>query len=193
MNTQPPTCECNANEGYVPAAGKCLKEDLTEGFDSSNAQLISYSAIETLSSDGIWSVSPNTHNSGTFQYFYLDAAVGCVTFNDVQKCQLLANLCVLQLYNSASEACDLYRKTVEALPNNLAYPDYYIDNGFKMRMPWLYYEENAMAVIEKERRVKFRASFSYENLDIGIVSRLRFVLARYDLEGNFHGFEDLDD
>ena len=89
--------------------------------------------------------------------------------------------------------CDLYRRTVEALPNNLAYPDYYIDNGFKMRMPWLYYEENAMAVIEKERRVKFRASFSYENLDIGIVSRLRFVLARYDLEGNFHGFEDLDD
>ena len=82
---------------------------------------------------------------------------------------------------------------MDQLPNELAYPDYYIDNGYKVGMPWLYYEENALSVIEKERRVKFRASFSYENLDIGIVSKLRFVMARYDLEGNFYGFEDLDD
>ena len=75
----------------------------------------------------------------------------------------------------------------------LAYPDYYVDDGFKMRMPWLYYEQNGLAVIEKPNRVKFRASFSYENLEIGIVSKLRFVLAKYDLMGNFHGFEELTD
>lgn len=60
-------------------------------------------------------------------------------------------------------------------------------------MPWLYYEENGMQVIQKPNRVKFRASFSYQNLSIGVVSKLRFVLAKYDLEGNFHGFEDLND
>jgi len=41
--------------------------------------------------------------------------------------------------------------------------------------------------------VQFRASFDYQNLDIGIVSKLRFKLAIYDLEGNFYGFEDLYD
>ena len=90
-------------------------------------------------------MSPNTLNSGTIQYYYLDAAVGCAEFKDVQKCQLLANLCVLQLYNSAAEVCALYKNIVETLPDDteLAYPEYYIDDGFKMRMPWLYYEQNA--------------------------------------------------
>lgn len=99
----------------------------------------------------------------------------------------------MQLYNSASEVCALYKNIIENLPNDLAYPDYYVDQGYKMRMPWLYYEETAQQVIQKEKRVKFRASFDYQNLSIGIVSRLRFVLAKYDLEGNFYGFEDLDD
>lgn len=61
-------------------------------------------------------------------------------------------------------------------------------------MPWIFYQgENAMSVLEKPEKVKFRASFDYQNLSIGIVSRLRFVLAKYDLEGNFFGFEDLYD
>lgn len=46
------------------------------------------------------------------QHYYLDAAVGCAEFKDVQKCQLLANLCVLQLYNTASVVCSLYRDIV---------------------------------------------------------------------------------
>ena len=112
LNTVPPSCECIADE-YETAAGKCIKNEYAEGFDTSNAQLVSYSAIETLTADGLWSVSPNTHTSGTMEYFYLDAAVGCVTFKDVQKCQLLANLCVLQVYNSASEVCRLYQQTVD--------------------------------------------------------------------------------
>lgn len=61
-------------------------------------------------------------------------------------------------------------------------------------MPWIFYEgENAQSILEKPKKVKFRASFDYQNLDIGIVSRLRFVLAKYDLQGNFYGFEDLYD
>ncbi len=43
------------------------------------------------------------------QYYYLDAAVGCTEFKNVQKCQLLANLCVLQMYNSDSVVCKLYK------------------------------------------------------------------------------------
>ena len=60
-------------------------------------------------------------------------------------------------------------------------------------MPWLYYGANALTTIERTNKVKFRASFSYENLDFGIVSKLRFKLAKYDLEGNFYGLEDLND
>lgn len=48
-------------------------------------------------------------------------------------------------------------------------------------------------MIQKPERVKFRASFSYENKAIGVISKLNFKLASYDLEGNFLGFEDLTD
>ncbi len=150
LNTDPVTCECDVNAGYTAAAGRCLNRQFTTAYDSpqseysaSRANQISYSAIETQAADGTWSVSPNTLNSGTIQYYYLDAAVGCTEFNDIQKCQLLANLCVLQLYNSAAEVCALYKNIVENLPNELAYPEYYVDQGYKMSMPWLYYEENA--------------------------------------------------
>ena len=65
----------------------------------------------------------------------------------MQKCQLLANMCVMQMYVK-STVCDLYKDTVEKNDQGEAYPDYYKDKGFKRGvMPWLYYEENALSVI----------------------------------------------
>ena len=58
-------------------------------------------------------------------------------------------------------------------------------------MPWLYYENNAIAVLQKANRVKHRTSFGFEDRDAGIVNKLRYKIAKYDLEGNFYGFEDL--
>ena len=36
-------------------------------------------------------------------------------------------------------------------------------------------------------------SFGYENEKIGILNKLSYKLAKFDLEGNFYGFEDLKD
>ena len=90
------------NQGYVKAADRCVSDIFTERFTVSTspfaesyANQVSYGAIETQSGDGTWSLSTFAHQSGTLQYYYMDAAVGCTTFKDVQKCQLLANLCVL--------------------------------------------------------------------------------------------------
>ena len=38
-----------------------------------------------------------------------------------------------------------------------------------------------------------RVSFGYENKQIGIINKLTYVLAKYDLEGNFLGFETMTD
>lgn len=54
---------------------------------------------------------------------------------------MLANLCVLQLYNTDTVACKLYKELVANIdPTSLAYPENYNDDGFKIGMPWLYYE-----------------------------------------------------
>jgi len=55
----------------------------------------------------------------------------------------------------------------------------------------LYYGQPADQVIYKDKRVKFRASFTYQNLDIGVVSKLSFKIAEYDLDGTFLGFKYL--
>jgi len=89
----------------------------------------------------------------------------------------------------------LYKDALAKQQEGLAYESFYNNQGYKQGpMPWLFYlGENAKSILEKPEKVQFRASFDYQNLSIGIVSRLRFVIAIYDLEGNFHGFEDLYD
>ena len=100
--TVPFKCACDETAGFINSAGKCLSTKYTDNYTSavspyavSFAIQISYSAIETEAADGSWQTSPNTYTSGMMQYYYLDAAVGCTEFKDIQKCQLLANLCVL--------------------------------------------------------------------------------------------------
>lgn len=46
--------------------------------------------------------------SDTFDYLYYDAAVGCEVYFNPKKCQTLANLCVLQLYNERTLVCELF-------------------------------------------------------------------------------------
>ena len=45
----------------------------------------------------------------------------------------------------------------------------------------------------ESKRVKMRVSFGYENTKIGIINKLTYKLAKFDIEGNFYGFETLTD
>jgi len=61
-----------------------------------------------------------------------------------------------------------------------------------MGYPWLYYERGYDKLITASPpRLKFRASFSYEDVKFGILKTLRFKLASFDLNGEFLGFQDL--
>ena len=72
-------------------------------------------------------------------------------------------------------------------------PLFYDDNGYKVGMPWLYYYRSFGEVMYQSKRVKMRVSFGYENEKIGIINKLTYKLAKFDLEGNFYGFETLTD
>lgn len=72
-------------------------------------------------------------------------------------------------------------------------PEFYPDQGFKQGYPWIFYQRAAPEVLYANRRIKFRVSFNEQNQDIGIENRLHFKLAKYDIDGQFFGFEDLTD
>jgi len=46
--------------------------------------------------------------------YFLGAALGCKEFNNPQSCQLLANLCVLNLYSDIAPSCKLLNELTAA-------------------------------------------------------------------------------
>jgi hypothetical protein len=73
-----------------------------------------------------------------------------------------------------------------------------MDDGFKEGLPWIFYQNNGNSrsgteILQMSNRVKFRASFDFENKELGIMSSLKFKLAQYDIYGNYVGFEYLND
>lgn len=111
---------------------------------------------------------------------------------------------MLQLYSLQQPVCRLHLDLVngdyaDIAEPALANPTFYGDGGYKKGLPWLYYvgddgsAKPGSEVIRESGRVKFRSSFSYENRDAGIVRKLEFKLAEYDIYGNFLRFEDLSD
>ena len=73
----------------------------------------------------------------------------CKYDKDLKSCQILANLCVLQLYREDSLACYLFKSITEERAANAISEDY-PNSIWKADMPWLYYEKGALAEVRKE-------------------------------------------
>jgi len=70
---------------------------------------------------------------------------------------------------------------------NTAENDYY-DSGWRKGLPWLYYVANAKDVIQKDKRMKGRIELQSDSTST--LGLLRFIAAKYSLEGDFLGYEN---
>ena len=55
-------------------------------------------------------------------------------------CQILANLCVLNLYNERTVACKLFQQLQKDETELSDQVTFYKDEGWKEGVPWLYYK-----------------------------------------------------
>ncbi|CDW85678.1 meckelin isoform 4 [Stylonychia lemnae] len=190
--TIPWSCAC-LTSNYTSSYGICLlNTDVTAvrtNFPLENARTINYDYVET-GSDSLGQVTVVI--SDTYNYLYYDAAVGCQELGNPKKCQVLANLCVLQMYNERTIVCSLFKSIVANLSPTQA-NSFYKDSGWKVGFPWLYYLRNANEVLTEQKRVKFRVSFGYENLKIGILNKLIYKIGKFNMEGDFLGFDTVTD
>jgi len=100
-----------------------------------------------------------------------------------KHCQALANLCALQLYSSGKDVCDLMN-TLADLPNPVT-PKLQLTSSRDKR---------GKSIIEDPFKIKFHASFSQAKSNpINVLTQLTFKLAKFNIEGDFLGFEDLAD
>jgi len=63
-------------------------------------------------------------------------------------CQILANLCVLQLYNEKTMSCKLFQELQKKQTALNIQEPFYKDEGWKLGLPWLYYSNTPQAVFK---------------------------------------------
>ena len=162
-------CICISNS-YYSSDNTCIpqSDQIASGIEENHpverSMKVIYSNLVT--SQGIIST---TIASDTFGYFYMKAAYDCYKYSDTTSCQLLGNLCVLQLYNISADVCQLYQ---QLQPNRL------------------YYTNNTETFLNSER---VSMEITFDPNDNTKVYLLQFMLAQFYLNGTFIGYQNLTD
>lgn len=128
-----------------------------------------------------------TLESLTLSHMYMKVASDCEYYSGssdtgLQSCQALGNLCVLSMYDKNSAAC----KQVEAVTQRRS--DLY--HGFvdwKVTLPWLFYRDEPEYILN-DKSINMKVSFHPEENHVNV---LKFKLAKYRVDGDFVGLEDL--
>lgn len=118
------------------------------------------------------------------------AAWACHAQGSREGCQMVGNMCVLELYDSSAAACALYTalRNSKQLSNG---GEYHNIDGWSRGMPWLYYEDSPSDVRDDDGIVT-PVSFA-ANPGEGYVSTLQFSLSVTALNGTWLGLRELSD
>lgn len=182
------TCTCPTDE-WTASADTCVSNadiaSLSTLYNIEYGRKITYYSVLDINNA---ITTQSLSYSDTFNYYYYDAAIGCSIDEDPQKCEILANLCVLQLYSEQSTVCLLFETIVANRTSSGTFTEsnsFYNDTNWVETMPWLYYSHSAPSVLEESGKVNLQVSFSDST---GASSSLTFYLARYSINGTFLGF-----
>ena len=169
------TCGGSYTEVGVSSVGEqsCVLTTLASSFTgkASTAYTVSF---------GSTSVS-----SLIFQHYFIKAAARCTFYggqNDVQQCQILANLCVLQMYDDLSDACSAFTTAVNARSSTTIINDI---NNFVIGVPWLYISGAATSYSTCTSQT-YSSRVSLDSMP------LYYVLSAYTMNGTWVGFQRLE-
>lgn len=196
-------CSACPAEGQIISSGSCSCDTLelqqsfcvnatlyaatvTSQFNPTSGYDVRYSPVISASSlTGTGRVSV----SNTMQYLLPQALYECIKFQYYKQCQILANLCVLHMYREGATPCAALislNSNSSTLQNS-----FYNDNGWKQNLPWLYYSNKGNNVIYQSMRLKAKMTLDKSQADSTRYAYVPFKLAKYSLDGEFLGWEDL--
>jgi len=114
--------------------------------------------------------------SALFAHYFLDSAVHCKLRRDVTSCQIMANLCVLTMFNKEHAACQLLLEVSEgsdAVSNNFP--------NWKQNLPFLFYPDDG------ERSSSALSSA----LTVSLSSVLTLIAVKYSMNGTMIGHQEI--
>ncbi len=108
-NRNPWECQCDLSR-FVSAGDICIPlfESLliTGSFPVNTAKSLTFTLAET--NDPLQDSVISVASSDTIEFLYLKSGYKCLKESDIQSCNALANICVLQMYDKENSACMLY-------------------------------------------------------------------------------------
>lgn len=166
--------DCNCPGGFNKLGGSCIPTSAAT--PSSSAYFAPFSSVPPITSTLIQNLLPSAYYN-------------CQTGTNRTACQLLANLCALQMYQLTTDdnACTLYVNLVEAGAKGL-----HGISSWPVDLPWLYYDESDQPQYNLDVNVKGSFDHSVER-NGDTFGKLQLVVAVYSLRGEFRGFQDLTD
>ncbi|OMJ90235.1 hypothetical protein SteCoe_7436 [Stentor coeruleus] len=180
-------CKCPETGGYIYSMNSCVKtSDISDAYGTEYTGNNVFNSIYFFVDSKAGVAQDTITSSATYAYFYYKAADDCGNRESVKGCQILANLCVLNLYYENNIQCKLYKK-IAALKLKVSAS---IDSGWKEDMAWLFYERSAKAVLENENILM---KVTFDPSDSSKINLMQFKLAEFSIDGTFLGFQDLSD
>ncbi|KAH9270007.1 hypothetical protein BASA83_007835 [Batrachochytrium salamandrivorans] len=177
------TCSCLTGGGLTgaPQGIACLSSSTVSGVISTIGQVdASLSFKDMIDVNG----NPTSANlqSETISTNYMRAIGKCQSDGSLQYCELLANLCVLAMYDQSNKLCAAYLGLAKGRPSTLLSP--YDDQP--LGLPWLYY-----GIVNHELPQTTQQRVPNLIIDVtGVSGRsyLPLVLGVYHLNGSFLGY-----
>lgn len=184
-----PSYACTCNSNFVTAGvakigpSVCVASSLTGSTANvllQNIDLFSIRTFDTLTNSQV------SLRSAVFKHYLIPAVTECTYYSsptDIQRCQLLANLCVLALYDSTNTACSTFEalRAISTRQNNSIYPDI---TTWGDHMPWISYPTGSTMSLCTDDGVKMAVDLNNQYLE--------YVLVAYSLNGTYLGKQALD-
>jgi hypothetical protein len=108
-NRNPWECICDMTS-FITAGDICLPINesifLTTNYPINTAKSISMNYAET--ADPLQDSTISVSSSDTLDFLYLKSGYKCLKESNIESCNALANICVLQMYDQNNPACKLY-------------------------------------------------------------------------------------
>eukprot|EP01112_Ceratiomyxa_fruticulosa_P015929 TRINITY_DN476_c0_g2_i2.p1 TRINITY_DN476_c0_g2~~TRINITY_DN476_c0_g2_i2.p1 ORF type:complete len:1026 (+),score=149.84 TRINITY_DN476_c0_g2_i2:116-3193(+) len=170
--------KCICNSTYTTVGSQCFPKEVVRTLQTQFST--TYITVSYRDLVGGGSVDLQ---SAVFNQYFVQSSILCGEL-DPSGCQTLANLCVLQEYNTDSPACKSYLQVVGKVSSTG-------QNGIRdwpSSIPWLYYTTDTRTVVS-DVNIQMKVAFHSSSADL--VSTLTFYLAVFTLNGTFLGFEKL--
>ncbi|KAI3659932.1 hypothetical protein MP638_004959 [Amoeboaphelidium occidentale] len=179
------SCTCPSPPYYsTPVNGTCIENSLATqilaDYSINSIGMVEYTSL--VSSNGIETKA--TVKSAVMSNIFVKVAAQCKYDKNDTACQTVANMCVLQMYNRNTAECRLYTDIARlgGTGSNSDFPDW------PNTVPWLYYglfsTVDPSAVISRTLLVLLNSNSQ------AVANKLNFVLAKYEFDGRFVGFEE---